>query len=82
MIWNPWKALRIQQERNIDARHELIRQIVQLNDEIEAVHLDCVKLEDALRLVIDQEKPTSNSTVKRMANIAREGLFKLPVEPT
>jgi hypothetical protein len=25
--------------------------------------------------VIDQEKPTSNSTVKRMANIAREGLF-------
>ena len=76
MIWNPWKALRNEQERNIAAHHELIRQIVQLNDEIETVHLDCVKLENALRLVIDQEKPTSNSTVKRMANIAREGLFK------
>ena len=75
MIWNPWKALRIERDENIAARHELIRQIVQLNDEIEVVHLDCVKLEDALRLVIDQEKPTSNSTVKRMANIAREGLF-------
>lgn len=75
MIWNPWKALRIEREENISARHELIRQIVQLNDEIEVVHLDCVKLENALRLVIDQEKPTSNSTVKRMANIAREGLF-------
>ena len=76
MIWNPWKALRIEREENWEARHELIRQIVQLNDEIETVHLDCVKLENALRLVIDQEKPTSNSTVKRMANIAREGLFK------
>lgn len=76
MIWNPWKALRIEQEQNIAARHELIRQVSQLYDDLEAVHLDCVKLEDALRLVIDQEKPTSNSTVKRMARIAREAIAK------
>lgn len=75
MIWNPWKALRIEQEENIALRSEMIRQVSQLYDDLEAVHLDCVKLEDALRLVIAQEKPTSNSTVKRMANIAREGLF-------
>lgn len=76
MIWNPWKALRIEREENIALRSEMIRQVSQLYDDLEAVHLDCVKLEDALRLVIDQEKPTSNSTVKRMVNIAREGLFK------
>jgi hypothetical protein len=75
MIWNPWKALRIEQEENVALRHDMIRQVSQLYDDLEAAHLDCVKLEDALRLVIDQEKPTSNSTVKRMANIAREGLF-------
>jgi hypothetical protein len=76
MIWNPWKALRIEREENIALRHDMLRQVSQLYDDLDAVHLDCVKLEDALRLVIDQEKPTSNSTVKRMANIAREGLFK------
>ncbi len=75
MILNPWKALRVERDENLAARVEMWRQICQLEREISSAQMECVKLEDALKLVIDQEKPTSNSTVKRMANIARQGLL-------
>lgn len=76
MILNPWRALREQREEHIAVYSDLIRQVEKLNDELDDAVITSVVLENALRNIVAQEKPTSNSTVKRMAGIAREALIK------
>ena len=63
MIWNPWGEIK-------RLRHDL--------DMCSAMHSDdyytIANLRAALLAVSEEEKPTSNATVKRMAKIAREAL--------
>ena len=77
MIKNPWKENRLlhglvaQHERTINMSNAIIN--------VQAVNLKAMldkadAVEDALRKIAAEEKPTSNATVKRMAKIARGAL--------
>lgn len=84
MIWNPWKEIkRLREEavklnRDKDHLSEVTQgmgfEIVRHVDEIHRLLDRADKLNIALQRIIDEEKPTSTATVKRMAAIAREGL--------
>lgn len=84
MIWNPWKEIkRLREEvdklnRDKDNLSAVIQEmnfeIVRDVDEIHRLLDRAGKLNIALQRIIDEEKPTSTATVKRMAAIAREGL--------
>lgn len=72
MIWNPWKEIR----RLRDALHFQ----TELTDMWRSSALSERKAMDGLRndllKIVAEEKPTSNATVRRMANMAREALKK------
>ena len=84
MIWNPWKEIKRLREEvdklnrdkgNLSAViQEMNFEIARDVDEIHRLLDRADKLNIALQRIIDEEKPTSTATVKRMAAIAREGL--------
>lgn len=79
MILNPWKEIRrLRGELNSAQRHlhfaileeACLREMLQSQDQrISAMR-------DILDKIGLEEKPTSNATVRRMANLAREALKK------
>jgi hypothetical protein len=89
MIWNPWKEikrLRERAEKYFNMTGELSRYRDTLLEVIQEMKRDAErdknnpladrfhKFSIALQRIADEEKPSSNATVKRMAAIAREGL--------
>jgi hypothetical protein len=70
MILNPWKEikrLRDQAELLKSAQMDLVRELHRVLDRADKMHI-------ALRAIADEERETSNATVKRMARLAREGV--------
>jgi hypothetical protein len=79
MNWNPWKEIkRLREELNRVKYHLGLSNMEENNLREIMVHTD--QRLHAVRDVLDkiglEEKPTSNATVKRMAQMAREALGK------
>jgi hypothetical protein len=72
MILNPWKKIRQAEAANA----QLVNLMIQKSNLIDDLTMEVYELRDRLDAIVAQEKPTSNSTVKRMANIARMGVAK------
>jgi hypothetical protein len=69
---NPWREVSELRER-LEVQERIIGQQV---DHLRTLITDLDTAQEALRAIIMEEKPTSNSTVKRMARMAREALKK------
>ena len=79
MIWNPWKEIRRLREE-LDGRKTKIDALRRygrdMQEEVYRLLNRADKLNIGLQDIIAEEKPTSNATVRRMANMAREALKK------
>ena len=77
MIWNPWKEIkRLREELNVAKYH--IKMATAEETSLRELWSMADQRLSAVRNVLDQigleEKTTSNATVKRICNMAREGL--------
>lgn len=64
MIWNPWKEIK-RLQATMDRNNKMAR------DD----YYEIADLRGALQAIADEEKPTSNATVKRICKMAREALI-------
>ncbi len=70
MIWNPWKEIKRLREE-IELRIRQAHEWAELSDEL----FERLDAKDRILLaIISEEKPTSNSTVKRIIRMAREAM--------
>ncbi len=79
MIWNPWKEIkRLREELNRVKYHLGLSNMEEnnLRDFLVLADQRLYAVRDILDKIAVEEKPTSNSTVKRMARMAREALAK------
>jgi hypothetical protein len=70
MIWNPWKEIKrleLQVKAVTKSEDTTLEMLHRALDRADTMHI-------ALQEIIREEKPTSNATVKRIANIARGAL--------
>lgn len=77
MNWNPWKEirrLRVELSMTQDSRNRFYDIGVKVGNDADMLKVELRAATKALNDIADQEKPTSNATVKRMAKIAREAL--------
>lgn len=71
---NPWNEARMLREELDLVRSHAMAQAEQNVATVNKLINKLMAAQEALRRVANEERPTSNATVKRMAKIAREGL--------
>lgn len=79
MIWNPWKEIRrLRAELSMAQRnlHFAMLEDKIIRDDLARIDQRLYAVRDILDKIGLEEKPTSNATVRRMANMAREALKK------